>query len=198
MKSLKDSLEEFGIFNYKQNHDGSIDIFQKVQIHHPLEKIPYKINICHNSFSVYNSGLKTLENCPEVIKGHFNCSFCNLTSLDFHPKSVSGVVDASWNKISKISSLPNEFVFLDLRSNQLEDPKFFKQYIKKRNDDLASISNPESNIDLTGNPLSIENIIYSLENGIFDYRQVKIVADRSSKDIVLKQLIAKLKIEKAI
>jgi hypothetical protein len=49
------------------------------------------------SFDVSKCNLKTLENFPEVVDGHLLAHVNNLSSIDYFPREVTGMIDLSCN-----------------------------------------------------------------------------------------------------
>ena len=57
---------------------------------------PFPIYHVHGDVILANSQLETLDGCPEVVDGNFDCSGCkNLKSLKGAPKNVSDCFDCS-------------------------------------------------------------------------------------------------------
>lgn len=49
--------------------------------------------------------LDSLEGCPEIIKGDFNCSNNNLTSLKHISSTIYGAVNCSKNKLTSLKGI---------------------------------------------------------------------------------------------
>ena len=62
--------------------------------------------------------ISSLEGCPKIVKGNFNCSKNNLTSLEGGPEVVEGIFDCSQNKLEtllKTTILPKTNFEIDHR-----------------------------------------------------------------------------------
>lgn len=63
------------------------------------------------SYSKYNHiKISSLEGCPKIVKGNFNCSKNNLTSLEGGPEVVEGIFDCSQNKLETLKGAPKKIL----------------------------------------------------------------------------------------
>lgn len=66
------------------------------------------VNYKSGNFNCSNCDLTTLEGCPEIVDGDFNCSFNKITSFKGCPKEVKGNFWCSGNHdLKDISDLPS-------------------------------------------------------------------------------------------
>lgn len=68
-------------------------------------KIPVKFTKVNGNFVCKNIGLKTLENCPEIVGGEFDCSNNELTNLVGGPNEVGWNYRCSNNKLESIKGV---------------------------------------------------------------------------------------------
>jgi len=92
----KDFLSKVVIDNgrWEWNKDGSVDIIGKLYLtgSKHIEKIPVKIRKLSGNFFSRDSGITTLENCPDFIAGDFCISYNNFTNTVYFPKKIIGGV----------------------------------------------------------------------------------------------------------
>ena len=93
---------------WKVNEKGEVDVDDGVTIRwnallgkRNLGKIPVKFGSVNGSFDCSDSGLTTLENCPNIVNGVFNCSRNLLTSLDYFPNYVSDKIFLQDNSLTE-------------------------------------------------------------------------------------------------
>lgn len=141
---IKDHIYEFLqnetytalIKSYTVNSDGSVNIIGGFSIRHGQSKtvtetgnLPFKIKSITSGFEIFNNGLRTLQNCPdiagahydvtdneilslegcpEIINGSFYCYNNLLTSLKGGPKIVNGTYDCSHNSLISLEGIPKQ------------------------------------------------------------------------------------------
>ena len=147
-------LSFFKIKKYKINSNGSVDVFENVNLAHikNIDFLPIKFNVIHGNFTVYNTDFSTLENwCPNEVRGTFDCSmnpqlkslkggprivqnnfictFNNLTDLNYSPQYTGGYYNVMKNNLSSIEGLPSNTkrYFLDDTYEYVE-----KQFLNKK------------------------------------------------------------------
>ena len=78
------------VFNgtWSWNDDGSVSVDGSVCLMSVCDKLPFKFKTVTGSFNCNDTGLETLENCPDEVGTVFYCSRNNLKNLDFAPKKV--------------------------------------------------------------------------------------------------------------
>lgn len=111
-----------------------------------IEELKYKFKEVNGSFNIGghstdNTGLcnsykiKTLKNCPEIVRGNFGCQLCpNLKSLEYGPKTVTGNYKCSHCDLRNLDGIATEIgkyviaycnhKLTDI--NSLKDSKFIK------------------------------------------------------------------------
>jgi len=67
--------------------------------------------------------LTSLEGCPKIIKGNFDCSLNKIESLEYAPKEIHGYFDFSYNKVSNFDGIP-EVISGTLYCNDNNIPKY--------------------------------------------------------------------------
>ena len=83
-------LEEYDIKNYTINDDFTIDVNGDIDLlDEDLIEFPDYIQF-------------------ELVKGYFNCSFCQLTSLRGVPRIVKGYFDCSHNNLTSLEGAPKK------------------------------------------------------------------------------------------
>lgn len=81
-KSVKNLCDKYGIKDWTQNSDGSIDVYGNVSLtDRYMKKLPLKFNEVHGYFDCSQNELTTLLGIPKVIGGSFYCYNNNLTTL---------------------------------------------------------------------------------------------------------------------
>lgn len=99
---------DFGIIKYKVNSDGSLNVFQDVELgNKKLKKLPFYFNKVGGYFSCSSNNFKTLEGAPKIIKNKFkHCNFfCAYNDL----KTLKGIP----NKIDSLFCSGNNLKTLD-------------------------------------------------------------------------------------
>jgi len=101
--------EKFGISNYKENADGTVDVDDDVDIsQNELEKIPIKFGKVSGSFYCSSNQLTTLEGAPKSVGLDFVCGFNQLTTLEGAPKSVGLDFVCSSNQLTTLEGAPRK------------------------------------------------------------------------------------------
>ena len=125
MKSLKESLlnevsntsliekwlKRYNIKNYTITADGKIDVDGDVFLDRQnLKELPdyIQFNIVKGSFDCSRNNLTTLNGTPKEVKEYFFCSFNNLTSLQGCSRKVRGIFDCSYNQLTSLEGAPEE------------------------------------------------------------------------------------------
>ncbi len=81
--------KSYEIENYTINPDGSIDVDGNVNIcNYELINIPTKFHKVRGWFDCSNNNLTTLENSPTIMNGKFFCTSNKLTNLIGCPKNM--------------------------------------------------------------------------------------------------------------
>lgn len=106
-------------------------------------KIITKIQNC-DDFLCNRLGLTTLENCPSIIEGNFDCSFNELSSFEFCPKIIGNVVICYDNKITSLDQAPIKIgSYFSCSRNQISSlDGIGKKYLTSMQGDFHITSNP--------------------------------------------------------
>jgi hypothetical protein len=140
MDTLKNKLAKYKITNYEILKDGSIDVFQDVNLSGlNLTHIPLRLNKVHGDFKISNNKIKSLKNSPNIVLGSFFCEknqleslehisptiadslYCygnSIKSLEFCPDVKK--IDCSLNKLTNLKGVSQKLSCLYAQSNQLE------------------------------------------------------------------------------
>ena len=83
--------EDFNITKYKFRPDGTLDVFENVDLWSGyLIKLPFNFGKIFGNFDCSGNKLKDLKGCPEEVNGSFSCSDNNLINLKGCPKIIKG------------------------------------------------------------------------------------------------------------
>jgi len=75
--------ENYGIEKYKFRSDGTLDVFQNVDLENKnLEELPFKFGKIDGDFDCSWNKLTSLEGAPKIVNGNFFCQYNKLTSLE--------------------------------------------------------------------------------------------------------------------
>ena len=101
--------ENYGIEKYKFRSDGTLDVFQNVDLENKnLEELPFKFGKIDGNFNFFANYIKNLNDAPEEVYGYFNCGGNNLTSLKGIPKIINGWFNCQNNKLTDLKYTPNK------------------------------------------------------------------------------------------
>jgi len=99
--------EDFGITKYKFRPDGTLDVFQDVNLWGKyLTELPFKFGKVDGYFACNKNELKSLKGAPKVVNAHFDCSDNYLTSLKYAPNVINDYFNCSWNKLKSLEGAP--------------------------------------------------------------------------------------------
>lgn len=146
-------LNTHNIKNYVINSDLTVDVKDEVHLgSKDLSFIPIQFGIVESHFFCYSNKLKSLQGAPRKVNGIFDCSFNELTTLEFAPKEASffvcsdnklisligapqcieGDFDCNTNHLISLEGAPREVGgTLNCSSNDLISLKFVPQKVKK-------------------------------------------------------------------
>jgi len=104
-KRLMDYIKEFCYQNPDGtwSADGDVDLFNM-----GLIKFPVRFKVVKGNFNCSTNNLTSLEGSPEKVGGTFDCTFNNLISLEGAPKKVGGDFDCAYNKLISLEGSPEE------------------------------------------------------------------------------------------
>ena len=108
---IEDWLNKYDIRNYTINDDFTIDVDGNVDIlKKNLKEFPEYIQFgaVKGSFDCSRNNLTTLNGTPKEVKEYFFCSFNNLTSLQGCSRKVRGIFDCSYNQLTSLEGAPEE------------------------------------------------------------------------------------------
>lgn len=157
----RDLIEQFlnnlGIVQFYIKSNLTVDIYESICISNlNLKEIPFKINKVKGYFDCSDNQLTSLKNCPVEVTGFFDCSQNELTSLEFGPKKVGTFYNCYNNKLNDLKHLPKKILgSLDYRNNNLTD-NYFESDVKIVYTSLVSSGLEVNSI---GKIMNIENLI---------------------------------------
>ena len=101
--------EDFKITNYEFDKDGFLNVDGNVVLNFKnLEKLPFKFGIIKGYFDCSYNNLTSLEGAPKKVGDFFNCNNNNLTLLEGAPKEVGGSFYCSDNKLASLKWAPEK------------------------------------------------------------------------------------------
>ena len=101
-------LESFKIMKYSILSDGSIDVFQNVDLSNlELTNIPFQFNKVIGSFNISHNQLTSLKCSPFSVTENFDCSHNLLITLKHSPQDVGKNFDCSFNLLSTLDGSPS-------------------------------------------------------------------------------------------
>jgi len=99
--------EDFGIYSYRFNPDGTLDVFEDVFLGKKnLTKLPFKFGKVDGSFYCNSNKLKNLKGAPKIVDGNFWCDHNNLKSLKGAPKIINGNFYCDNNNLTNLKGSP--------------------------------------------------------------------------------------------
>jgi len=160
---MNNTPEYFGIKDYKTNSDGSINVYQNVDMScMDLVEIPIKFNIVEGSFNIRQNHLNSLKNSPKEVFGDFDCSHNIIKSLKDGPIYVLDSYRAHNNSLTEINSKFECGFNLMLDFNRLEKLDSIQEYIE------GSLSLSHNKLKtLKGSPKEIETSFYVSKNNLY-------------------------------
>ena len=102
-------LDEHGIKNYTINSKEEVDVDGSVNLSNcGLVEFPSFIQFgtIKGNFNCSNNELTSLKGSPEKVKGYFHCSFNNLTTLEGAPKKVGDDFYCRYNHLTSLEGAP--------------------------------------------------------------------------------------------
>ena len=111
--NIENICRSLNINRYTINQDGSIDVFQYVNINPIVQfkfykKLPLKFGKVDGYFYCRNNKLETLENSPNYVGGYFNVSQNELKSLEYSPKIIDGYFNCDNNELKTLLGGPEK------------------------------------------------------------------------------------------
>jgi len=98
--------EDFRIRKYKFRPDGTLDVFESVNLEEmDLTELPFNFGKIFGNFDCWENNLTSLKGAPEEVNGWFDCDNNNLTSLKYCPKIVKRYFSCSYNDLENLKYL---------------------------------------------------------------------------------------------
>lgn len=174
VEDIKKWLKEMSIYDYKINDNLEVDVFRGVDLQYKnLKHIPIQFGIIKGSFNCSSNELTSLKGCPRITLS-FNCSNNQLKSLKYGPTEVNGYFCCSKNHLSSLEYSP-EFVgtSYDCSNNEINSLPFGMQddingYFDCSYNHLSSLENL---------PSKISGALHITNNKINSFEHVKIVGE---------------------
>jgi hypothetical protein len=114
VQSISKMLDDLGIKKYKINPqtlvvdvDGNVNLTEELK-RFGIKEIPCQFGKVKGNFNCSNNQLTSLEGCPQTVGGHFNCYDNNLTSLEGAPSQVGGDFICYWNNLTSLEGAPSQ------------------------------------------------------------------------------------------
>ena len=128
---IEEWLKKYKITNYTINSDFTIDVNSKVDLsRYPDKEFPeyIKFNIIRGVFNVSNSNLTSLKGCPNKCN-IFYCNHCNnLTSLEGAPNRCRSFYCNHCNNLTSLEGAPKECIIFSCHDCKCD---FSKEDVKK-------------------------------------------------------------------
>lgn len=166
INDIKKFLKSINVKKYDIRESMIVDVNQDVFIENKIKELPIRFGIVKGNFDCSYNDLTTLKGCPNIVEGFFDCSNNALTSLKYGPQIVGDDYLCNDNLITDLRYSPNT-IFNSLYCNDnkittlLHSPVLIKNMLTCRNN---LIKNTENNIEylelliLDGNPIEKFNI----------------------------------------
>lgn len=103
---IESFLNDINLKKYKIYIDGTVDVFESVNIKIKMKYLPVKFEYIMGDFDISHCDLITLDGCPLTVDGNFNCSYNRLIDLKSGPWEVGGNYDASLNNLNNLVGSP--------------------------------------------------------------------------------------------
>lgn len=129
---IANEIKKLGIKNDYRIDKERITIYGDIKLmHQKYQKFPIKIHQVNGDFTIIHSGLITLENCPTIIRGNFNCSFNRLKSLNGGPYDVGLMYDCSHNDLKSLTGCPSDVDSFNCSYNQLTNLDYSPSFVTR-------------------------------------------------------------------
>lgn len=136
------------------NKDGTYSSDRDVDVSKELVKngkLQIKFKHVKGFFDCSSLDLTSLEGCPETIGGDFDCAYNKITSLEGSPKTIGGNFDCSNNKLTSLEGAPKivhrwfDCAWNDLTSLK-SSPKIVGGYFSCSYNKLTSLEGAPKNV----------------------------------------------------
>ena len=117
--------EYYGIKNYKFNDDGTLDVYQDIDLWDlNVTELPFKFGKVDGNFTCHNVNLISLKGFPKIVNGDLDIHTNKLKSLEYISEVINGDLDCNWNQIEDFKYFP-KIIKGDVycRSNNLKSLK---------------------------------------------------------------------------
>ena len=119
-----DALEEVPLkdeeFTMRDNGLVDVDLGTYMRRKTTNSRLPVRFGTIYGEFSIASMGLVSLEGCPGIVNGSFDCSHNQLTSLKHAPEDVVDF-DCSHNQLTSLAGCPTTPGELVCANNLLPD-----------------------------------------------------------------------------
>ncbi len=100
------SPEDWNIRRYKINDDGTLDVYQYIDMRLTnIKYLPFDFRVVLGSMDISRNYLESLRGTPKYINGMFNCADNNLDTLEHGPLIVNGNYVAFKNKLKSLKHI---------------------------------------------------------------------------------------------
>lgn len=120
-KEIYEICKKYNILNYTINPDGSIDVYDDVDLSHKfLTRIPIKFNKAYGYFDCSYNYITSLEGGPEIVYGTFYCNFNNLliTTKGFPSIVSNDVLIRFCHKLTSLEDYNLSYEKLDIDNKE--------------------------------------------------------------------------------
>jgi len=106
IEEVKKVPEDYGITNYKFKPDGTLDVFEDVNLWGKyLTKLPFNFGKVNGYFNCSVNKLTNLKGAPKVVNGDFYCYGNRLKNLKGAPEIVNGNFNCDSNKLKSLEGI---------------------------------------------------------------------------------------------
>ena len=157
----------------KQRPDGRWDFEINVDLrNYKLYQLPLKFGIVRGYFNCSYNNLTTLEGAPEKVAGYFYCHSNNLTTLEGAPKKVKRSFYCSYNNLITLEGAPKKVEgSFDCHNNHLTTlegaPEKVGGDFNCHSNNLTTLEGAPEKVGLGfycyNNPVSVEELIKTVD-----------------------------------
>ena len=108
---IEEWLREYNIKNYTIKNDFTIDVSGDVDLSViDLKEFPEYIQfgVVRGNFNCSSNNLTSLRGCPREVRKSFDCRWNKLTSLEGAPMKVKWYFDCSYNELTSLKGAPEK------------------------------------------------------------------------------------------
>lgn len=176
---INDWLEKMNITNYVIKEDLTVNVSGNVYIFgKSLTHIPIQFGIVRGDFDCSNNNLTSLKGSPHEVGAELDCSYNMLTNLEYGPTIVNGNLYCNNNKLTSLEGAPKEVgKTFNCNSNLLTTLKYGPKEVGK---DYFCTHNPSLQ-NLKGIPKEI--------NGVLSLNKCNIISLKDLPEIIEDSLL---------